>query len=76
MASRELEGKAVGVDDHGGVIAGVARGVGGHEHGKVAKVTGAAYRKDTVILDQELKIITSERVIAPPPLGGRRLGRW
>lgn len=52
MASRELEGKAVGVDDHGGVIAGVARGVGGHEHGKVAKVTGAAYRKDTVILDQ------------------------
>ena len=53
MASRELEGKAVGVDDHGGVIAEVARGVGGHEHGEVATVTGAVYRKeDTVILDQ------------------------
>ena len=52
MASRELEGRAVRVDDHGRVIAGVARGVVGHEHGKVAKVTGAAYRKDTVILDQ------------------------
>ena len=52
VASRELEGKAVGVDDHGGVIAEVARGVGGHEHGEVATVTGAAYRKDTVILDQ------------------------
>ena len=52
MASRELEGKVVGIDDHGGVIAEVARGVGGHEHGEVATVTGAVYRKDTVILDQ------------------------
>ena len=50
MASRELEGKAVGVDDHGGELAGVARGVGGHEHGKVAKSLGQRTGKTQLYL--------------------------